>query len=197
MASVDTPTAPSHGLSESDYEKLRSWNSTAPECTHECLHTLVSQRAIQQPDNIAICAWDGAFTYAEFDTITTLLARTLASRGIGRGTYVPLCMEKSKWAIVAMFAIMKTGAAFVPMDPSQPVKALCVILGEVDANFVLCSRATEGLFMDEVNVTTVVVDAAPERSVDEDRTLPMVEPSDAAFIMFTVSMEDIIKRSSS
>jgi acyl-CoA synthetase (AMP-forming)/AMP-acid ligase II len=103
-------------------------------------------------------------------------------------------MEKSKFALVVMFAILKAGAAFVPMDPAQPVHALSVIVKEVDAKVVLCSGKTVGLFETQNEFATLVVDRIPEEGEQDeasDNDLPQVRDTDAAFIMFTVCLPNL------
>lgn len=81
---------------------------------------VISHTASLQPSAQAICSWDGALTYHELETLSSHLAAHLTSLGIGPGLLVPVCMEKSLWAIVVFIGILKAGGAFVPMDAMQP-----------------------------------------------------------------------------
>ncbi|KAF2834041.1 acetyl-CoA synthetase-like protein [Ophiobolus disseminans] len=74
-----------------------------------------------------------------------------------------------------MFAILKAGAAFVPMDPSQPVSALSVIAKEVNAKLVVVSHKTAALFEDQAEFATLVVDGIPKDGVSFVPSVPLLE----------------------
>lgn len=99
---------------------------------------VISQTANRQPSAQAICSWDGNLTYHELETVSSRLASHLLSLGIGPGLFVPVCMEKSLWAIVTFLAILKAGAAFVPMDATQPGRWRTIV-EQTGAQFVIAS----------------------------------------------------------
>src|SRR5205085_12384600 len=70
------------------------------------------------------------------------LAAALAGRGILRGDYVPILMDRGMELVIAFLAVMKTGAAFVPLDGYWPVERLKQLLGDLDSEVILVSRAT-------------------------------------------------------
>ena len=69
-----------------------------PEADDFCLHDLVTETARKQPQAMAINAWDGEYTYKQFDELSSLLARHLISRRVDRNAIAPLYFKKSKWA---------------------------------------------------------------------------------------------------
>ncbi len=79
-----------------------------------------TEQARLQPNEPAICAWDGELTYHELDELSTRLAHHLTKLGIQPENVVPLCFEKSTWMIVAMLGVLKAGGAFAPLDPEHP-----------------------------------------------------------------------------
>ncbi|KAF1934467.1 acetyl-CoA synthetase-like protein, partial [Didymella exigua CBS 183.55] len=101
-------------------QQIWTWNKTVPATFDELLHRLFSKRADEIPNALAIDAWDKTLTYAELDRASGQLAGRLVKAGVGPEVLVPLCFEKSAWAIVSMLAVLKAGGAFVPLDPSQP-----------------------------------------------------------------------------
>ncbi|KAF5014170.1 hypothetical protein F66182_14936, partial [Fusarium sp. NRRL 66182] len=111
-------------ISPQDEQDVWAWNSTVPDTANICVHDLISETVLRQPDAPAVCSWDGDFTYAKLDHLATRLANGLVKLGVGRGDIVPICFEKSKWTPVVMLAVMKTGAASVTMDTSQPEERL-------------------------------------------------------------------------
>lgn len=83
-------------------------------------HAGFMARALQQPDRPAVR--DGARTcsYADLDARSNRLAHALRARGVGRGEYVGLCLERGLDMVVAVLAVLKSGAAYVPLDPGFP-----------------------------------------------------------------------------
>ena len=88
-----------------------------------------------------------------------------------------------------MFAIMKVGAAFVPLDPSQPRNRLSTLLEELNAQYVLSSSSTADLFAHGTNPVVIVVDQPllDEVSLSPADVVQPVNSDQVAFIMFTVS----------
>ena len=132
-------------ISPRDKDQIGKWNSVLPVTPTSCVHTIIGDRAKQQPERPAVCAWDGNLTYKEMDELSSLLAQQLRENGVGPGAFVPLCFEKSLWAIVSMLAVMKVGAAFVPMDPSQPRRRLEAIIQDVNASMIIVSPQYDNL----------------------------------------------------
>lgn len=119
-------------LSQIDKEKISQWNKVLPQTSRLCVHELIDQQCVAQPDAAAVFAWDGCLTYRELQELSTRLALYLVSRGVKPGVFVPLCLSKSCWTPVAMLAVVKAGGAFVLLDPSLPLerqKEICNQLG--------------------------------------------------------------------
>lgn len=137
-------------ISMHDLSTIWSWNAKVPEAINACVHNLFADMATRQPDAPAVCAWDGDLTYRELDNLSTRLAAYLASDlGVGPGTLVPLCFEKSMWTPVAMLGVMKAGAASVATDTSHPETRLHSIIQQAHANskrrVILSSKKNEDL----------------------------------------------------
>lgn len=175
-------------FSEHSCIQVRGWNKTLPPKVEKCTHELIEQQAFLRPlSTPAVCGWDAAFTYTELETVTTRLGRHLAGLGVGPETYVPLCFEKSSWAIVAQLGVLKAGGAFVPLDPSHPESRLTHLVNDVGAGIVLCSPLHKDK-VSKVAKTTFVVD---RRTISQLSNLPTTppssgaRPSDPAYVIFT------------
>ncbi|OAA72235.1 Amino acid adenylation [Cordyceps fumosorosea ARSEF 2679] len=142
---LDGPLAEAVTISEADAAGIQRWNAQLPEAEDRCVHELIQETASRQPDAGAIDAWDGKLTYAQLDAHATKLAGFLAGRGVGMGSFVPLCFEKSVWTPVAMLAVMKTGAASVAMDPEQPEQRLQTIVQQIQPRLLLSSTKHQAL----------------------------------------------------
>ncbi|PNP39600.1 hypothetical protein TGAMA5MH_08416 [Trichoderma gamsii] len=107
--------------SDWDVNFARSANCDEPVAINQCIHHLIEQRAQMHPSSIAIDAWDGQFTYSEMDDAANRLANHLVrNMGVQVGDLVLVCFDKSSSFIIATLAINKSGAAWVPLDPSHP-----------------------------------------------------------------------------
>jgi amino acid adenylation domain-containing protein len=104
---------------------LVEWNQTTADYPHEAgVHELFVAQAKKTPDAIAVSFGDQQITYAELDRRSTQLAAHLSKLGAGPGTRVGICLERSLEIPVGLLAILKTGAAYVPLDPSFPEERL-------------------------------------------------------------------------
>lgn len=90
----------------------------------------LAESASKFPDRPAVQRGGVALTYAELDARSTGMANLLTEAGIGAGMRVGLYMDKSPDSIVAMHGIMKSGAAYVPIDPAAPAARATYILGD-------------------------------------------------------------------
>ncbi|KAE8363741.1 hypothetical protein BDV27DRAFT_165285 [Aspergillus caelatus] len=155
----------------------------------QSLHGLFLKSARATPHAPAVHGWDGQFTYAELDRLSSIVASQLLRRGISRGKPVPFIFEKSVWMVVAILGILKAGAAVVSIDPAQPPSRAREILRETRATIVLTSttQASNSSFLNLVEIIpissdTVRTDTGPGF---EDTFLPTVHSQDPAVIIFT------------
>ncbi|KAF7169585.1 hypothetical protein CNMCM5623_002227 [Aspergillus felis] len=126
-------------LSERSRNQIALWNADVPLESNECVHTVIESQVAKTPSALAICAWDGTKTYAELDSYASILATELVRRGVGPGVFVPLCLSKSQWVPVAVLAVLKSGGAFLLLDPSLPVTRLREHCRLVEASLVVTS----------------------------------------------------------
>ena len=128
-------------FSERNKLQVWKWNSRPLEQVRKCVHDVIEEKANAQPEAEAVCAWDCVFTYNELAQLATHLARQLKNEfGVGPEVFVPVCMDKSAWYVVAVLAVMKAGGAFVPLDPAHPLPRLQSLVRSVGATTLLCSR---------------------------------------------------------
>jgi amino acid adenylation domain-containing protein len=115
------------------------------------LHTFVEQQVERTPDAIALVSEDSQLTFAELNARANQLAHYLISRGITPDTLVAVCLERSVEMIVALLAVLKAGAAYVPLDPQSPTDRLAVILDEAAPRLVLTTSASHDVLPAGVN----------------------------------------------
>lgn len=171
-----------------DYETLWVTNRDVPAAVNRCMHELVQLEVMQHPNSTAVCAWDGDLSYDELEIMSSQLAHHLVSdQQVQPGLVVPLYFEKTKWAVVSMIAVLKSGAAFIPIDPLQAESRQQQILAEVNATVVLASRQYEPMLRDSQYRAVIVDDdllrvQAVEKS---DTPVNLASPDSVAYILFT------------
>ncbi|GCF07286.1 non-ribosomal peptide synthetase [Dictyobacter arantiisoli] len=108
---------------------LRRWNATTqPYARDKSIHQLFEEQVERTPDAPAIHFADKQFTYREANQLANVLAHQLLASGVGPGMLVGHCMERSAEMLVALLGILKTGAAYVPIDPEYPQDRVAYML---------------------------------------------------------------------
>ncbi|MEW5928253.1 MAG: amino acid adenylation domain-containing protein, partial [Gemmatimonadota bacterium] len=110
------------------------------------LHQLVEAQAARTPDAPAVVFAGGALTYAELDARAGALAAALRARGAGPETRVAICTRRSPEMAIAILAVLKSGAAYVPLDPSHPDERLARLLSDCGARLLLTQTALADRF---------------------------------------------------
>jgi amino acid adenylation domain-containing protein/non-ribosomal peptide synthase protein (TIGR01720 family) len=169
------------------YQNVSDWNSVFPQGVDRCVHEMIEEQARNRPELAqAVEAWDGKFTYQELNYHTSRLAKVLLTHGVGPEVIVPLCFEKSAWAIVAQIAVLKAGGAFVSLDPSHPEDRLKSLIEDVNGHVIL-SSAQQYDKISKIFHNTIKVDAnalARLPKVEYPIRSP-VKPSNTAYVIFT------------
>ncbi|MET0417806.1 MAG: amino acid adenylation domain-containing protein, partial [Actinoplanes sp.] len=101
------------------------------------LHNLVRAQAARCPDRVAVVGEHETLTYRELDDRSDRVAAALHAAGQGPGSRVAVCLERSPDLLVALLGVLKTGAAYVPLDPSYPRDRLMHVLADAQASLVV------------------------------------------------------------
>ncbi|KAB5511354.1 non-ribosomal peptide synthetase [Coniochaeta sp. 2T2.1] len=180
-------------LTVEDKAALRQWNEVPGLVVERRVHDVICEKMASQPEHTAVVGWDATLSNSELDALSSVLGQELRVNGIGSGSgdsrFVPFCFEKSTFAVVAMLAILKAGAAFVPLDPSHPAARLKEIVGDCSATVVLCSPMYEQL-CSGIAETAIPVDMDRLEKLKQNRR-PVweekgkVDATEAAYVIFT------------
>ncbi|KAJ5165554.1 HC-toxin synthetase [Penicillium coprophilum] len=187
-------------ISAENRSQISTWNSTLSESSRvkevkskHTVYDLIQHQCDTHPSDLAVCAWDGNFTYEQLGHQSSIFAaHLLQTFSIGPEVIVPLCFEKSRWTTVAMLGVMKAGAAFVLLDPSsQPVHRMQGICMQVNATFVVCSRANASNFEHIPGMSAIILDREIMATMQSSKhpTLKHIGPvpsyEDALYAVFT------------
>lgn len=169
-----------------ELEHIWNWNSAVPTPVERCVHHIIQECAASQPAAPAICAWDGELSYDQLHRLAMGLSVQLSRLGVCRGQVVPLCFEKSMWAVVAMLGVLQTGAAFVLFDPSLPEGRLLALAKQVKAN-VIVSGDLERQLSSRLAPQVMVLGSSVSQSLYNQPASPAISssPSDVMYIAFT------------
>jgi amino acid adenylation domain-containing protein/FkbH-like protein len=119
-------------------EVIEKFNATrAAYDGSKLVHELFEAQAALTPKAAAVVHADRSLTYEELNRRANRLARHLEDNGVGRGGLVGICLERSPEMVVGLLAILKAGAAYVPLDPSYPRERLQQMLDDASPSVVL------------------------------------------------------------
>lgn len=136
------------GISDHDYQVLvNEFNATEDiSLLGSRLDQLFEQVADRFPDNTAVIHNEHEVTFKQLNSSANILARCLAKRGLQQGDVVGLAVSRSIDLIASILAVLKLGAAYVPIDPSFPAERINQMVEDAGLRLILLSgRPTKGL----------------------------------------------------
>jgi amino acid adenylation domain-containing protein len=189
-AAIRQPEAPLARLPllpEWELKELRAYCTGPPlpvNATGGC-HRLFELTAIRTPDATALTFGHTRLSYSELDREATMLARRLRRLGARRGRRVAICLERSAEMIIAVLAVLKSGAAYVPVDPSYPPARIQTMLADSGPAVILTTRSASGTLPPHA-AQTIFMDGEPDRNEpQEELNGADVRPSDIAYVIYT------------
>ncbi|AHH99497.1 amino acid adenylation domain-containing protein [Kutzneria albida] len=182
LAEAERPTADLALLDADGLARVEA--ALAPPAAEPATELSFPERFLAQatltPERVAVTCGEQALTYLELERRAERLAGLLlAEHGVRRGELVVLCMDKGLDLIVSMLAVMKAGAAYVPLDPSYPADRIAHVLADTGTRVVLTTGAHLGRFPVAVDVTAL--GAVADRAIDREP----VSGSDLAYVLYT------------
>jgi amino acid adenylation domain-containing protein len=173
---------------------LHGWNATArPYLRDAALPALFDAAAQRWPQAVAVESADpraeglpvARLRYAELAHHADRLALHLLSLGVQPGDAVGLCLERSVGAVVALLAIVKAGAAYVPLEPADPPARTRLVLHDARARHVITQRSLAPRVRADGLCVIEIEQAWSQRASDASHPLPAVSAEALAYIMFT------------
>ncbi|HET8774746.1 MAG TPA: amino acid adenylation domain-containing protein, partial [Thermoanaerobaculia bacterium] len=178
------------GLSADDVRALRGAGSgpDAAEGRDVLLPQAIALQAARTPDAVALRCGALALTYAELESRTNRLARLLAEQDIARGSRVGVHLGRSLELLIAQIAVMKTGAAYVPLHPAQQGDRLASMVRDAEIGVVLLDSRT--MCLPVLGVDTVFLDGAATESdwLSDYSGTPLdgdLRADDAIYVLYT------------
>ncbi|WP_446189244.1 amino acid adenylation domain-containing protein, partial [Herbaspirillum huttiense] len=150
-------------LGAAERSRLAAWgDKVSPYATPAVITTRIAQRASIQPDAVALISGNRSMSYGQLNTRVNQLAHYLLKRGLQPGARVGVALERSADMVVAVLAILKAGATYVPLDPDYPVQRLAAIIEDSALSLLLSQtsvrqrlpggRAEQTLYLDQLDL---------------------------------------------
>ncbi|MFI8007913.1 amino acid adenylation domain-containing protein [Streptomyces sp. NPDC086010] len=185
LSEPDRPVLGLDPLSSGEHAELRSASTgvALPQDRPATVVTAVLGQARRRPDSVAVVAPDGTMSYAELADWSGQVAAVLAGLGLRPGEPVGVCLPRGRRLPGALLAVLRSGAAYLPLDPEHPAGRLARLTEDAGTRIVLSGgsalAATRGL----PGVTVIDVDAVASRTGAAD--LPDPDPRQVAYVLFT------------
>ena len=144
------------------------------------MHECIGHFASSQPERDALVAIDGKFSYREMDNVTTRIAAALQARGVKERDRVALLLPRTSRLILALFGVLKAGAAYIPCDPEYPADRIKLILEDSEARYIITTadRLNSVPAEKAINVEDLITSEADYRK-------PEITPDDLAYLIYT------------
>ncbi|WP_156763638.1 non-ribosomal peptide synthetase, partial [Mycobacterium scrofulaceum] len=156
---------------------------TGPAAAPVSVPQLFAAQVARTPKAVALVCDGRSMTYQELDAAAERLARVLAGRGAGPGQFVALLFSRSAEAIVAILAVLKSGAAYLPIDPALPEARIGFVLSDAAPMAVL---TTADLADRLVGHDVPVIDVGDVETADQPGPAPTAPgPEDLAYLIYT------------
>ncbi|MFC5741590.1 non-ribosomal peptide synthetase, partial [Dyella tabacisoli] len=171
---------------------LVDWNDTAQAIPAATLPQLFEQQAARTPDAIALLFEETSLTYAQLNQHANRLAHTLIAQGVGPEDLVAIALPRSLDPIISLLAILKAGAAYLPLDPDYPAERLAFMLDDAQPVALIATTAIAQrlqcdiptLALDTPPVQQMLDTASMQNPLDAQRRQPL-QPQHPAYVIYT------------
>ncbi|MEU9482016.1 amino acid adenylation domain-containing protein, partial [Streptomyces sp. NPDC048191] len=171
---------------------LVEWNGTARTLPQTTLPALFEARVARTPEAVAVVSGATSLTYAELNARANRLAHLLIDEGVGPEQFVALALPRSADLVVAVLAVLKAGAAYLPIDPNYPAERLAYMVGDARPARVVTTAETASavvadvprIVLDDHAVVERLVGCPAEDPTDGQRRQPL-DPAHPAYMIYT------------
>ncbi|MBT4835826.1 MAG: amino acid adenylation domain-containing protein, partial [Methylococcales bacterium] len=131
-------------LSQYEQQLIENFNHTQDDYDQSfCIHQLFEKQAQQRPDRIAVVCGGHRLSFKQLNEKSNQLAHYLMANNVKSGDIVGICLHRQVEMMVALWAILKTGAAYLPLDPNSPTTRLAFMLDDTNAELVITQQSLQ------------------------------------------------------
>ncbi|MGM9978728.1 MAG: amino acid adenylation domain-containing protein, partial [Clostridium sp.] len=140
-------------LRDIDKKNIKEFNKTDVDyCYDKCIFEKFEEQVLKTPNNVAVCYENNVLTYKQLNERANSLARMLREKGVKPNDFVAIEVERSIEMIVGIYGIIKSGAAYVPIDKTFPKERKTYILDDCKARIILTKDDKFDLKKDIINI---------------------------------------------
>ncbi|MGI8494257.1 MAG: amino acid adenylation domain-containing protein, partial [Pyrinomonadaceae bacterium] len=175
-------------LTEREYDQLLfEWNARTTEVPPVCLHQLFEKHAAQTPEAIAAVWKNEQISYGDLNAKANRLARFLQKQGVKPGTVVGIYVERSLEMLVSLLGVLKTGAAYLPLDPNYPAERLQHMTTDAGISILITQESLVSKTLDFASQKVVCIDGDWSAIAAESARNPenAVAPENPAYVIYT------------
>jgi amino acid adenylation domain-containing protein len=188
LATPDTNVQELEMLADEERRQLLTvWNTTeAAFARDKCMHHLLEEQAARTPDGVAVTCGEQQLTYAELNQQANQFAHYLRSLGAKQEIRVAVCLERSSHMVVALLGVLKSGAAYVPVDPAYPQERFNYMLRDARASLLVTQEKFTEL-SHGFSGKTVMLDGAWQQNGGENLGNPRfkMDQEHPAYVIYT------------
>ena len=162
-------------------------NNAIPYPKNKSIVALFEEQAIKTPGKVAVAFMDEQITYCQLNERSNQLAHYLCHRGAVPGMLIPLCVDRSLNLIIAILAILKSGAAYVPLDPEYPLERINYMLSDTNASILITSSKNKSKFQHGQALELIELDNDAAATIIQPVTnlITVIKPDALAYIIYT------------
>jgi amino acid adenylation domain-containing protein len=192
-AKPDRPIGEAGILDDEEFEQIvHGWNDTARAVPDLRLPELFRAQAAATPDAIALICEGTELTYAALDARSDRLARLLNARGVGPEDLVAVCVPRGLDLVTALLAVLKSGAAYLPVDADYPAARIAYILEDAAPVCAIAvaetadrlAGAVPSVVLDDAETVAALARIAADPAADGPRPTP-ARPENPAYVIYT------------
>ena len=167
----------------SDLDIAQFWeqNSSCPREPQTLVSDMVSSMASENPNSVAIDAWDGQLSYKQLDELSTDFAGKLLVLGVAKGSTVALSLEKSRWVPAMQLAILKAGGVCLLQSVAVPDHRVATVFKNLDVGIAVASSSRVDLI--KQHSTCLTVDQMLDTPIESYNPLPCPSMTDPAIVL--------------
>ena len=166
---------------------LVEWNATQTDYPRDqCIHDLFTTQVAQNSNAVAVVFGQQKLTYQELNAQANQLAHYLQKLGVKPGVLVGICVERSVSMVVGLLAILKAGAAYVPLDTEYPKERLAFIIEDTQISVLLTTqKLTDAIPKHQARVVCFDTDADAIALFSQQNPIAAVTPDNLAYVIYT------------
>lgn len=150
--------------------------------THNGIHSFIEKIALKNPNEIAVTFGNSSITYTDLNKKATIIAQSLLEKTKGENQIVGLCVNRSIEMIIGLLGILKSGCAYLPIDPDYPKQRINYMVTDADVNYILTQKEHIPV-LEKSNSEIILIRNSLE--IISNIELPVIRNEKLAYVIYT------------